>query len=94
MPPDCKNHTREVEKYDGSLWQLANDVGNLHYDSLNIFLKFLGDKLVIDAKKDYGARRTKIAGELALAAAAIKDAEKFALKAWETSKPFMTKKPE
>lgn len=32
-------HSKNVEKYNGSLKELAKDIGNMTYDSLALFLK-------------------------------------------------------
>jgi hypothetical protein len=69
--------------YPGGLQQLANDLGNLRYDSLAQFLHLLSDKIEQDGEADLGRNRPKLAGHLHRAAEEI-------ARAWQLCKPFMT----
>jgi hypothetical protein len=84
-----QKHKKTVEKYSGSLEELVEDIGNLHYESLQDFLLLLSKKLNADAIKDTRAGRTKLALQLADASLEIEAAEKSIAKAWIISKPYM-----
>ena len=45
-------HKTYIEKYDGSLEELAEDIGNLRYDALTDLLKLLSAKLNKDSESD------------------------------------------
>jgi len=36
-------HKKQIEKYNGDLIELVNDIGNLHYETLSEFLLMLLD---------------------------------------------------
>jgi len=56
----CEKHKRTVEKYPGSLEELAQDIGNLHYEELAKFLHALTDKIEADGEKDGAAGRVQL----------------------------------
>lgn len=85
----CEKHKRFVEKYNGSLQELAIDIGDLHYEALSELLGSLKTKLNADGNKDYQGGRKKLALALYRTAEAIEEAEKQILEAWKISKPFM-----
>lgn len=81
-------HKTYIEKYNGSLETLAEEIGNLRYDALANFLRCLSIKIAQDGEKDYSRNRVKLAAcleecsrELSEAAVAIK-------KAWDISSPY------
>lgn len=82
-------HKKTVEKYDGSLKELAEDIGDLHYEVLNEFLGHLRDKLYKDSAKDKEAGRKKLAKALKKAANSINDSQDGIFEAWLISKPYM-----
>jgi len=85
----CEKHKRVIEKYDGSLQQLAIDIGDLHYEALSLLLQEFTIKLNADGNKDLDGGRKKLAMALYRAAEAIEEAEKHISEAWKISKPFM-----
>lgn len=68
--------------YDGGYAKLAEDIGNLRYDSLGNFLKLLANKINGDADKDKSNGRRRLANELYAAASHIDNA-------WTISAPYM-----
>jgi hypothetical protein len=68
----CDKHKKTIEKYSGSLEELAEDIGNLHYESLTEFLFKLSEKLYNDSSKDVSLNRLQLGDELAGAAEYIK----------------------
>ena len=76
-------HPKNVEKYNGSLDELAEDIGNLSYDDLAYLIKCLGDKLTKDSKCDNSKGRLKLAGKLELAAKDIYSAREKIMYAWD-----------
>lgn len=67
------DHPQTVEKYDGSLEQLAEDIGDLQYDGLIEFFGHLEDKFKKDAKN---GGSTRLAEFLTYASVEIKSAKK------------------
>ncbi len=86
---NCKKHIKVIEKYDGSLKELAIELGDLHYEVLADFLFDLANKIKKDSLKDRKAGRTKLAIELADASFNILQASWDIDDAWKISKPFM-----
>ncbi len=86
----CEKHKRVIEKYNGSLQQLATDIGDLYYEALSFLLQEFTIKLNTDGNKDLDGGRKKLAMALYRAAEAIEEAEKHISEAWKISKPFMT----
>lgn len=52
-------HKREIEGHD--MDELVEEIGNLHYESLELFFIKLSDKLTRDANKDMKAGREQLA---------------------------------
>lgn len=88
----CEKHKKTVEKYDGDLKALAEDIGNLHYEALAVFFSHLATKINIDGLRDYEGGRKKIARELFDAANEIRDTKEKIWNAWKISEPFMKDK--
>jgi hypothetical protein len=82
-------HKKSIEKYNGSLQELANDVGDLHYESLVEFLSLLEKKLYDDSLKDKKSGRVKLSNQLYQASSLIGISSFKIEKAWEISKPYM-----
>ena len=82
-------HKEVVEKYDGTMVQLAEDIGNLRYDALAEFLKLLAAKIEKDGDKDKARGREKLASELHSCAHDLRLGKIAINKAWEISKSFM-----
>lgn len=87
--PNCGKHQRAISGYSGSMEMLANDIGNMHYESLSEFLAMLVKKINEDASKDRERGRIKLAMALFGSSASLSDASSYIYEAWEISKPFM-----
>jgi len=85
-----EKHPKQIEKYSGSLKELAEDIGNLHYESLAEFLNHLSTKLDNDSDKDMSAGRIKLSDTLVEAEYYVRHAADQISIAWTISKPFMT----
>ena len=86
---DCKQHKTEVEKYNGSLEELARDLGNLRYDTLAEFLKNLSLKIKVDGEKDGGRGRNKLAKVLKNSSEKLEESAKDINEAWRISESYM-----
>lgn len=82
-------HKDNIEKYDGSLKQLAEDLGNLKYDALADFLHLLADKINQDSLTDKANGRKKLAIHLFGCGRKLKDAALDIDKAWDICKRYM-----
>ena len=82
-------HRESVEGFDGSLAQLADDIGDLKYDSLAEFLRLLAAKVERDGAKDQARGRARLAVALQSSAAHIAAAAVSIGTAWRVSKPYM-----
>jgi hypothetical protein len=82
-------HKSKVEKYSGSMEELAEEIGNLKYDALSDFLELLANKIQEDGRKYEARNRTKLSRNLYENANKIKESKGFIDEAWRISKPFM-----
>lgn len=82
-------HKTEVEKYSGSLEELAIDIGNLRYDALEQFFMYLHEKISSDAFKDNARGREQLANLLWGISDALLDVESDARRAWEICKEYV-----
>lgn len=90
---NCSRHSKQVAGIvDMKL--LAENIGDLHYETLSEFMIQLRDKLYDDSAKDREAGRKQIAEQLYLASHKTWEAFTHIRKAWEISKPFMDKTTE
>jgi len=85
----CEKHKEVVEKYEGTLQELAEDIGDLHYRELAKFLSHLNMKIYSDGCKDFGRGREKLSSELTKASTDLSNAGNHIYKAWKISEPFM-----
>jgi len=85
-------HREDVERYPGSLRELAEDVGNLRYDALAGFLRLLAAKLEADASADEGRGRARLAVALRASAADVAAAASDIEMAWRICEPHMRQK--
>ncbi|BAZ13469.1 hypothetical protein NIES4071_53080 [Calothrix sp. NIES-4071] len=67
-------HYETLEKYSGSLAELAVELGDLRYDALAAFLHALSQKLEMDAVADSNRGRVKLASVLLKSATDVKSA--------------------
>ncbi len=81
-------HKSEIEKYPGSMEELVEEIGNLKYDSLAIFLELLAHKIQKDGQKDKERNRVKLSNNLFKSAEKIKESKEFMDKAWVICEPF------
>jgi len=85
-----KEYKKIVEKYNGTTVELAEDIGNLHYEELMIFLAHLARKMFNDSKKDTKNDRPEL-GKVLMGAFNNIDSARYEIeKAWKISKPHMT----
>lgn len=87
--PDCRQHPVKIEKYNGSLADLACDVGDLRYDKLEDFLAILAEKIHSDAHFDKKEGRIKLSTNLQALQQRLQFASMDAGSAWITCKPYM-----
>lgn len=83
----CTRHARTIANLP--LEVLAEQIGDLHYESLQELLRHLQNKLARDAVADDGRNRPRLAGALRESAAAVGQAERAISRAWKISKPYM-----
>lgn len=69
--------------YEGGFNALAEDLGNLTYDSLGIFLEKLAAKIDKDGDADAERNRPQLSQEL-------KSAARHIANAWKICEPYMT----
>lgn len=86
---DNQKHKKTVEKYNGTLQELAEDIGNLHYESLLELMKALSVKFNEDAIKDAKANRMKLSLVLMDAHIETERVAEAIESAWKISAPFM-----
>ncbi|MFN8454895.1 MAG: hypothetical protein U0401_09555 [Anaerolineae bacterium] len=79
----------DIEKYEGTLKELAEDIGNLRYDALTDFLRLLSEKIKSDAIKDQARKRQKLANCLDTCAEKLQKASADINEAWKICEPYM-----
>jgi len=82
-------HTQEVINFDGDHRQLAEEMGDLYYDSLAELFWMLGEKLERDASSDHRRGRIKLTTKLAAAADHLYAAAENIAAAWLICKPYV-----
>lgn len=85
----CQKHKKVVEKYDGTINELADDISNLHYETLEIFFERLSDKIFLDSMNDTKGGRHKLGTALNHASLHLKNVKTCIGQAWVISKPHM-----
>ena len=87
---ECKKpkHPRNVGEYT-DMKKLAEDIGNLHYETLVDLMIHMADKLEDDANSDKDKGRRKLSHHLNEASLNIVNASSDIDEAWRISKPFM-----
>lgn len=85
----CEKHKKMIDGYEGNINQLANDIGNLHYEELANLLHALSQKISIDAYYDNKGGRINLSNVLLDASVEVKKTAKLIDVAWKISKPFM-----
>jgi hypothetical protein len=82
-------HADRVERYPGTLAELAGELGNLRYDALAVFLAALAVKLDGDSLQDAERGRKKLAATLHAASEELAEAATAIEQAWTICKPHM-----
>jgi hypothetical protein len=82
-------HREDIERYPGTLAELAGEVGDLRYDALAVFLRTLAVKLEGDAAADAGRGRPRLAAALRAGVAGVTAAATEIERAWAISVPHM-----
>jgi hypothetical protein len=82
-------HRDNLERYPGTLAELASELGDLRYDALAQFLRALAQKLEADANADAGRGRPKLAQALRDGAAGVSAAAAQIEQAWAIAAPHM-----
>ncbi len=82
-------HPTSVEKYPGSLEDLAIAIGSMRYDKVVDFLGYLAKYAEFEAEKDLAAGKVKLPAELFLASKLLFQAQIIYESAWKISKPYM-----
>ena len=88
----CEKHKKEIEGYD--LKELANKIGDLHYEALAELLLLVSKKLYNDSTKDLKNKKEQLANQLLFASTEVHKSSIHIKTAWYISKPFMSKKEE
>lgn len=83
--------TEDVPNFVGNLRQLAEEIGDLYYDSLAELFWRLGEKLERDASSAHRCDRMKLTAELAAAADHLYVAAERIAAAWLICEPYATK---
>jgi hypothetical protein len=86
---NCSNHKKEISGIT-DMKDLAEMIGELHYETMSIFLQYFAVKLQKDGLNDLMAGRDKLSYVLLEASAGIVQASIQIDEAWKISKPFMT----
>jgi len=82
-------HKKTVDKYNGNITELVNDISNLHYDTLKDFLLLLSLKLKNDSIKDMDNNRPQLSNTLKNASNSIYDSYLHINKAFKISIKYM-----
>lgn len=88
VKPDCSRYKKEVAGIS-DMKELAEMIGDLHYETFAELLSALSNKLHRDSYNDLEAGREKLAFTLRLASSNLYDAFCHVKNAWEISKTFM-----
>ena len=84
-------HTTHVKNYAGPHEQLAEEIGDLFYDSLADFLRLLAAKADRDSHKDEVRGRQKLAAELQACADHLNQSALHIDAAWKICEPHVRK---
>lgn len=82
-------HETKIKKYQGTLSDLATNIGDLRYDTLSELLALLSQKIQKDGNKDQERGRIKLAKELHDCSKLLEQSKKAIDEAWRISEPFM-----
>ncbi|MGD1905188.1 MAG: hypothetical protein ACFB0C_04245 [Leptolyngbyaceae cyanobacterium] len=82
-------HPVTVSGFGGTSAELAEQIGNLQYDTLAELLDLLAQKVAKDADKDQGRGRVKLAQELSNCSNHLAVAAHHISKAWQICEPYV-----
>lgn len=82
-------HKAWLNHYEHNFEQLAEDIGNLRYDTLAEFLTLLSDKIRRDRIKDHEAGRVLLASSLQQASTALATSAAHIRMAWKFCEPHL-----
>lgn len=82
-------HKIKLEGFEGTLEELAKDIGNLRYDAQLKFLEKYAANLAEQALADRKRGRTKLADKLQEASIKVRGTYHELRDAWNISKPYM-----
>jgi hypothetical protein len=85
---DCSRHSKQVAGVS-DMRLLAENIGDLHYETLQELFGRLSIKLYRDGFDDRLAGRQKLGAALNNASISLKTAASHIKEAWDISKPFM-----
>lgn len=86
--PDCSQHKRDVAGIT-DMKQLAEIIGDLHYETLAELFKELSKKFHRDSRKDWKHKRIQLSIRLKDASISTKSTFVSINQLWDISKPFM-----
>lgn len=86
----CEKHKRLPENYTGgTIRDLAIEICDMHYESLQELMEEIAKKLEEDANKDKEKQRMKLHLQLNMASIYMKSVANKIGEAWRISKPFI-----
>ena len=83
-------HKKWITNYEDDFEKLADEIGDLRYDSLANFLVLLSKKIGNDAVNDKKRSRIKLSNALELCSNNLEKGSVNIQNAWNICKPFMT----
>ena len=85
---DCSQHKKDLFGHS-DMKEVAEAIGDLHYETLAELIDQLSKKISLDGLKDETHGRVELAANLFMVAGHLAKAHVFASWAYEISKPFM-----
>jgi hypothetical protein len=82
-------HKAWINNYENNFEQLAEEIGNLRYDTLSNFLELLAIKIKKDGQKDESKGRNKLATLLYQTSDLLIESSETMLKTWNLCEPYM-----
>jgi len=82
-------HKSKIENYLGTTEELAEEIGDLRYDTLSDFLNLLADKIQKDGYKDENRGRVQLASQLHDCSKQLRVCKSSIDKAWKICESYM-----
>ena len=82
-------HKDKIDNYNGSMQVLAENIGDLKYDTLAVFLELLAAKIQKDGDKDKSRGRVKLAKHLHDCSNNLTECAQSISTAWVICEPYM-----